>query len=128
MNKLKVLICGGRWFSDYELLAKSLDKINISSIISGGCKGADKLAERYAEEHNIPIEIYKPDWNNISKPGAIIKYGNYGPYNAIAGFDRNEKMLLEDKPDLVIGFCGNNGTEHMLRLARKANVKIIHVT
>jgi predicted Rossmann fold nucleotide-binding protein DprA/Smf involved in DNA uptake len=36
-------------------------KSKISTIISGGAIGADKLAERYALQYNIKIIIYKPD-------------------------------------------------------------------
>ena len=46
-------------------------------IISGGCKGAYKIAENIAKELNIPIEIYNAEWD---------KYGNS------AGPIRNKKM------------------------------------
>ena len=34
-----------------------------TEIISGGAKGIDTLAEKYADEHNIPKLIIKPEFN-----------------------------------------------------------------
>ena len=43
-----------------------LDEFNekslIVSIVSGGAKGADQLVKRYAQEKEVRIEIFKPDW------------------------------------------------------------------
>lgn len=33
-------------------------------LVSGGAKGADALAERYASENNIEIEVFNADWQN----------------------------------------------------------------
>lgn len=54
---MKVAVIGSRTFSDYEFLKSTLQCVYITEIISGGDLGADKLAERYAEEKNIPIRI-----------------------------------------------------------------------
>lgn len=54
---MKVAVIGSRTFSDYDLLKGTLQCVYITEIISGGDLGADKLAERYAEEKNIPIRI-----------------------------------------------------------------------
>ena len=36
------------FFTNYDLVKKELDKHKISKIVSGGAKGADRLAEKYA--------------------------------------------------------------------------------
>ena len=46
------VICS-RSFADYELLENTLMHYQICKIISGGAKGADSLAERYASSHGI---------------------------------------------------------------------------
>lgn len=54
MNKLKILICGGRHFTDYRLLEETVNNIIAEmlcddiEIVSGHCTGADRLGELYA--------------------------------------------------------------------------------
>jgi hypothetical protein len=42
-----------------------------------------------------------------------------------AGPIRNRTMLAVGKPDLVVAFPGRRGTEHMVAIARNANVPIL---
>lgn len=60
---MRLAIVGSRTFSNYELFKQYLEEYEIDEIISGGAIGADKLAERYANEKNIPIIIILPDWS-----------------------------------------------------------------
>ena len=41
-----------------EYMKEILDWHDIKQIISGGAKGADKLAERYAADRNIPLKVF----------------------------------------------------------------------
>ncbi|WP_428380904.1 DUF2493 domain-containing protein [Nevskia ramosa] len=59
---MKVAVIGSRSFADRVLLTQTLDQMEISVLISGGAKGADQLAQSYAESKRIQVEIYKPDW------------------------------------------------------------------
>ena len=70
---MKVAIVGSRTFNDYTLLNSILDKIDINLIISGGARGADKLAERYALEKKIETKILYPEWNKFGKGAGIIR-------------------------------------------------------
>lgn len=110
---MRVLVCGGRGFDDPYLFFDTLDEIKsrgeLDSIISGGARGADALAERYAEVEGIPITVYPAEWE---------KYGKS------AGYVRNKQMLDEGKPDLVIAFPGGKGTAMMVDIARKAGVEV----
>lgn len=65
-------VIGSRSFNDYDLLKSELDKYKITKIVSGGAKGADSLAEKYALENNIPVEIHKPDWS-LGRGAGIIR-------------------------------------------------------
>ena len=64
---MRLGIVGSREFLDYSLLAETVDnfvektKIKVEKIVSGGAKGADTLAARYASEHSYPLEEFKPD-------------------------------------------------------------------
>lgn len=78
------LIVGSRTFSDYDLLKTTVDKLlhyNVAKgrkihVVSGGAKGADTLAEKYAKEYGYELHIFRPEWQ----------------YGKGAGFARNRKM------------------------------------
>jgi|SRR5271156_4306867 len=59
-------IVGYRNFTDYEFLSQQVNEFlaehgKVTQIISGGCQGADTLAEQYATEHGIPFKVFLPD-------------------------------------------------------------------
>jgi len=109
-------VVGSRNFNNYELLKTILDKIQetvgFDKIVSGGAKGADKLAERYAEERNIDIDVIYPMWD---------KYGKS------AGFIRNKQIW--DKCDFGVAFWDgkSKGTKHSFEIAKKQNKECIIV-
>lgn len=111
---MRLAIIGSRSFDDYALMAKELNSIHkIELIVSGGARGADSLAEKYAREKKIPTTIFKPDWN---------KYGR------AAGMIRN-KLIIESS-DAVIAFWDgiSPGTANSIQRARdaKKHVKIVY--
>lgn len=62
---LIVAVIGSRTATNcYALLARELDELSartpITSLVSGGAVGADKLAERYAEERNLLFKLFCP--------------------------------------------------------------------
>ena len=70
---MKYAVIGSRDFNNYAVLENELDKHQISKIVSGGAKGADQLAERYAQEKSILIQIFKPDWTKYGKSAGVIR-------------------------------------------------------
>lgn len=115
---MKVIVAGGRDFTDYSLLCERLDFYfkNIKPVIvCGEAKGADSLGRKYAEEKGFNILSYPADWN---------KYGKS------AGFRRNEEMS-KVADALVVFWDGNSkGTKHMLDTMQKLNkpVRIVRYT
>ena len=109
---MKVLICGGRNFCDVERFEAFMADYVGSDIviIQGGARGADRMAKNWAAGHFMISETYEADWN---------KYGRK------AGYIRNQQMLDEGKPDLVIAFPGGRGTRMMIDLAEEAGVKVL---
>lgn len=76
----KVIIAGGREFSDYALLCESCDKFLCQKhqthdivVISGTARGADTLGERYAHERGYAVEKYPADWNRDGKAAGPIR-------------------------------------------------------
>lgn len=110
---MKIAVVGSRNFSDFELLKDTLNQYdNIIKIVSGGARGADSLAEKYAKLYHISTEIYKPDWK---------KYGRR------AGFKRNTDIIIN--ADQVIAFWDGRslGTNNSINLCTRyaKPVKII---
>lgn len=92
MRDLKVIVAGSRYFNDYKKLEKNLDnlvnylknkKYNIVQIISGTCKGADLLGERYAKENNIDIVRFPAKWNTYGKKAGYLRNLQMGEYGDI---------------------------------------------
>ena len=74
--------------------------------MSGGAKGADSLAEKYALENNIETEIFYPDWDKDGKA---------------AGFIRNNQIIKNS--NIVFAFTnGSNGTQNSINIAKKLNI------
>jgi hypothetical protein len=125
---VRVLVCGGRKYGYlkeeraaifkalYELCQWSEDgeygntmPFGIT-LIHGGASGADAIANEWAVVNWIPIEDYPADWKAYGRAGGPI---------------RNQRMIDEGKPDLVLAFPGGPGTADMVRRAKAANVKVI---
>lgn len=49
------------------------------------------------------------------------------PYNAKAGPDRNQRMIDEGRPDLVVAFPGGRGTADMIRRATEAGIEVFRI-
>lgn len=110
---MNILVCGGRDFSDYQLMSEVLsDYEDVADvIIHGGAKGADKMAGVWAKSNGVHSAEVTALWNSYGKS---------------AGYKRNTAMLLL-KPDLVIAFSGGVGTKMMVDLARRGNIKVLEV-
>ena len=76
---MNIAIVGGRDFSDYTLLKESLSAyISIYSgipdnIVSGGAKGADTLAAQFAAEMDIPLLVFKPDYQKYGRGATLVR-------------------------------------------------------
>jgi len=104
---MKLAIIGTRSFTNYEAFVREVERIlserNLtpSVVVSGGAKGADALAERYATEKNLLMEIYKPDWKHKG-----------------SGKERNKRIV--ENADFMIAFWDfeSRGTQHTISLWR----------
>lgn len=126
---MKVAVIGSREFKNYNMVQTKLDKLNamkkITAIVSGGAKGADTLAETYAEQNNIPTIIHLPKWDDLTHPDALIKVNKWKKeYDARAGFRRNKYIV--DDADIVIAFQINKskGTQDSIDYAKQTNTPV----
>jgi hypothetical protein len=115
----RVLVCGGREFSDAELMNFHLGGVAKAEmdgklfIIAGGQRGADYMAVSWAKANGHDFQEYPAQW---------AKYGR-----AVAGPKRNQQMLDEGKPDLVMAFPGGGGTADMVRRARNDGFETLEI-
>jgi hypothetical protein len=114
----RALVFGGRDYRDRRCLFDVLDDLHdyheITCIIEGEAAGADRLSRQWAESRNVPFDPYPAGWDDIDRPGALVRRNRSGKlYDAAAGPFRNEKMLREGRPDIAIGFPGGSGTRDM---------------
>ena len=112
----KIVVAGCRDFTDYESAKSYIDfcisrikNLYILVFVSGECRGADALGERYANENGYEIEYCPADWQ---------KYGR------AAGPKRNLQMA--EISDFVICFWDgkSRGTKSMIEYAKKLGKKI----
>ena len=118
---MKVIVAGGRDFNDYKLLKETLDNFqqeygNITEVVSGTAKGVDKLGEQYANENNIHIKRFVPDWEGLGKK---------------AGHVRNRKMgdYAKEHNGMLVAFWDkqSRGTKGMIEYATKIGLKSVVV-
>jgi hypothetical protein len=117
---MRVLVCGSRtWdrpaYVDLMLSGLLLRHESIV-VISGMAKGADIHAAIWAKQvmaHGGLADLleFPANWDRDGKA---------------AGPIRNQLMLDEGKPDLVLAFCddilNSKGTRHMVTISQKAGV------
>ena len=111
---MKVLVCGGRDFSDRELLDATLDRVLTKFgddlvIVHGNCEtGADQMAEQWAKDRRVEYMGFPARWERLGKP---------------AGFERNKRMRDKAKPDAAIAFPGRTGTQMMCDLMLEIGIE-----
>ena len=73
-SNIRVIVTGSRTFNDYALVTEAVNRLakdyNITQIVSGCARGADKLGERYAQEKGIPLAKFPADWETLGKRAA----------------------------------------------------------
>jgi hypothetical protein len=110
---MRVLICGGRWWTNQDMIGRIIDHVKPDVVIEGEAPGADTMARLEAEKRGIEVEQYPAMWNR---------------YGRAAGPVRNAQMLKEGKPDLVIAFHNDlsksKGTKNMVAQTQKAGIQV----
>lgn len=115
MPGMKLLVCGGRDYSDRDTAFRLLDSIHgqrpIHIIIEGGATGADALARAWGRSRGVHVATMHALWETSGRG---------------AGPRRNAAMLSLD-PKGVLAFPGGRGTANMVQQAKDAGVKVVEV-
>ncbi len=118
---MRILVCGSRTWTDGGRIAENLlrlvvnQSVPLCTVIHGGARGADMLAGVAALKLGLDMRVFPADWKR---------------YGRAAGAIRNQQMLDEGKPDIVLAFWDgkSRGTMDMVNRARKAHVEVRLVT
>ena len=114
--KRRVIIAGGRDITDYDLVLEAIEqsRFQIDVVVSGGASGVDSLGERFAEESDLDLTIFRADWQT---------------YGRAAGPIRNRKMA-ENADALIAVWDGKSrGTKNMIETATKLGLHVyVHRT
>ena len=121
---MRVLVCGGRKYTDRDHIHNTLCDIDtergpITHVIHGGATGAD-------DEAMIWVHMMAQNWRrrDIKHIPFVAEWHKHG---RAAGPIRNKRMLEEGKPDLVVAFPGGKGTANMCAIAEAAGVEVIKI-
>lgn len=107
---MKIAVVGSRTFDDYERVKEILTPRIPFVLVSGGARGADTLADKFARENGLATMIYPARWEKYGKRAAYI---------------RNKKIVEE--ADLVIAFWDgkSRGTEMTINLADQMGKQVV---
>lgn len=116
-----VVAAGSRDVQDEEFVFASLDSLRtlftanglrIIEIVSGGCRGPDKLGERWAIARGIELRVMPADWDRLGKKAGMVRNAQMADYAdaAIIFWDGQSRgtanmisnMKMRDKPCHVI--------------------------
>lgn len=115
-EEIVIAVVGSRTFTDRHRLYVALDgltqdyrKDNVL-IISGGARGADSLAEDWANESGVEIQVFEAEWDLYGKR---------------AGMIRNSKIIA--LADIVLAFWDgtSKGTLDSINKARSAGKRVL---
>lgn len=110
---MRVIVCGGRTYSDRQKMCDELAKLpHDTVIVCGGARGADELAHDEGIALGLVVEIFFAEWYTHGKA---------------AGPIRNQRML-DSGIDQVIAFPGGYGTGDMKRRARESGVPVREIS
>ena len=124
---LKVLICGGRnldhssvWNAlERNCLDMIADKLDLEMlpkvvhVIHGGARGADDAAGSWAKSEGAKVTVYKANWHRHGKS---------------AGPIRNQRMIDEGRPDVVVALPGGRGTQDMVNRATNSGIPVVELS
>lgn len=103
---MNIAIVGSRDYQHLERVRSFVRTLPPNTVVvSGGARGVDTVAEETAKEVGLKTAILRPDWGRFGK---------------VAGFMRNESIVLNS--DRVVAFWDgkSKGTRNTISLAQKS--------
>jgi hypothetical protein len=119
---VRVIIAGTRFnesdpalvaarYADVEAaMADYLMSHEITTVLSGAARGVDRLGERWAVEHGVPITRFPADWAKHGKA---------------AGMIRNREMADNAEALVALWDGQSRGTLSMIGIARRMGLFVV---
>lgn len=106
---MKTIIAGSRDLDCYNVVSEAVDEsqFSVTEVVSGTARGVDKLGERWAADHGVPVKRFPADWEGLGKAAGPIRNQQMAAYG-----DALVAVVLVDEDG-----NGTRGTEHMIRSA-----------
>ena len=114
-SEIRLAIVGSRSITDEKLVERIFNVFKYmfgapKEIVSGGAKGPDSFGENWAKKNNIPVKIFKAEWE---------KYGKS------AGFKRNEDIIANCDVCLAIWDGKSHGTKNDFEWCKKYKKEVL---
>ena len=108
---MRTIIAGSRDFHSLPVLIEAIDScgFEVSEVVSGRARGADRIGEEWALRNDIPI-IYHP--------------ANWDKFGRSAGYIRNSEMAEDAEALIAIWDGRSHGTKNMIEVARKKGLEV----
>ncbi len=112
---MRAIVCGGRDFADRQGLWDALESFQnsegrVTALAHGAAPGADSMAAQWARDNGVPVVAYPAKWKTEGRA---------------AGPLRNQRMIDDFRPDVVLAFSGGRGTADMIRRADVEGVRVV---
>lgn len=107
---MRTIVAGSRTLN-YNDVLKAIKECGWvpTVIISGGALGIDQAGETYANLNNIPLEVYKANWQR---------------YGRGAGYVRNSLMISKAEAAIVVWDGKSKGSLHCAKEATRKGLKV----
>jgi hypothetical protein len=110
----RTIIAGTRYIEDFALLCEAVraSGFTVGEVVSGGASGVDRLGERFARLHGLPVRRFLVDWSRFGRS---------------AGPRRNQQMVdyAGASGQLIAVWDGRSrGTQHTIQMAERAGLAV----
>ncbi len=111
---MRLLVAGGRHLDDVTPIRRALDLVHargpISVLIHGGSGFLGIASEDWAREQKLHVVRYPANWREFGKRAESI---------------RNEFMLTDSRPDMILALPGGNDTRDLVARALAARLPVV---
>jgi hypothetical protein len=97
----------------FEVLSELHRERGIEVILHGAASGADLLSVAWADKNGLRAIGFPANWGKDGK---------------LAAQKRNQRIMSEGRPHLLLAFPGGKGTAEMIRLAKAERLDVIEVS
>lgn len=132
---MRILVTGSREWTDtgaiFNALLNAAKQESNVTLVHGGAKGADFIANRWAEHFQWTIEEHPANWDSCGPDcddsHKRVRYDGT-KYCPRSGFIRNAEMVNLGADICLAFYKGTSkGTDMCAKLAEKAGIKVLRV-